>query len=71
MAGTIKGCVKVWKSGQGYGFIKREDGNKDVFVHVRDLKSSSIMEEPKAGDALLFDIADGERGPHAVNLSKA
>lgn len=71
MAGTISGTCKVWKSGQGYGFLKRDDGAKDIFVHVRDLKASGVTDEPKPGDAFKFDISDGERGPHAVNLSKA
>lgn len=71
MAGILRGSVKVWKSESGYGFIKPDNGTKDVFVHVRDLKSSGVMEEPKAGDVLSFDVADGERGLHAVNLAKA
>ncbi|NDF81506.1 MAG: cold-shock protein, partial [Methylophilaceae bacterium] len=54
---------------KGYGFIERDDKQKDVFVHMSAVKDAGIdyLDE---GDVLTFDIEDGKKGPSAVNLKK-
>ena len=63
-----RGTVKWFNSQKGYGFITMED-DTDVFVHwtgiVSDKKFKSIAE----GQKVTFDIADGEKGKQAVNVS--
>lgn len=63
-----KGTVKWFNNARGYGFITMED-DTDVFVHwtgiVSDKKFKSIAE----GQKVTFDIADGEKGKQAVNVS--
>ena len=66
---SIKGKIKWFNATKGYGFIEREDKEKDVFVHssaVRDAGLRFLNE----GDEVSFDVEDGAKGPAAVNLQK-
>ena len=66
----LKGKVKWFNGTKGYGFIEREDKEKDVFVHssaVRDAGLKYLNE----GDELTFEVENGEKGPSAVKLQKA
>ena len=66
---SIKGKVKWFNPQKGYGFIERDDKEKDVFVHSSAAQAASL--ELQEGDALTFDVENGEKGPSAVNLQKA
>lgn len=61
------GKVKWFKSDKGYGFITVDDG-KDVFVHFSAIQSDGFktLEE---GQAVEFDIVEGDRGPQAANVT--
>ena len=66
---SIKGKVKWFNGSKGYGFIERDDKEKDVFVHMSAVKDS-VVDYLDEGDILSFDIEDGQKGPSAVNLKK-
>ena len=66
---SIKGKVKWFNPAKGYGFIEREDKQKDVFVHSSAAQAASL--ELNEGDQLTFDVEDGDKGLSAVNLQKA
>ena len=66
---SIKGTVKWFNPKKGYGFIEREDKEKDVFVHSSAARAANI--DLNEGDVLTFDVENGEKGPSAVNLQKA
>ena len=66
---SIKGKVKWFNGTKGFGFIEREDEEKDVFVHTSAVQAAGL--ELKEGDELTFDVENGEKGPSAVNLQKA
>ena len=66
---TLKGKVKWFNGKKGYGFIEREDGEKDAFVHARAVKDAGLR-FLNEGDSLEFTLEDGPKGPSAVNLVK-
>ena len=61
-----KGTVKWFNNQKGYGFITAEDG-KDVFVHYSGLNMEGFQ-SLEEGAAVDFEIADGAKGPQAVNV---
>lgn len=62
----MTGKVKWFNAEKGYGFIEREDGG-DVFVHFTAIKADGYrtLEE---GQAVEFDVVQGERGEQATNV---
>jgi CspA family cold shock protein len=65
----MKGSI-VRKRDEGYGFIKPEDGDKDVFFHASalvDIDFDSLNE----GDVVTFEMEEGPKGPAAGNIQKS
>ena len=65
---SIKGKIKWFNPAKGYGFIEREDKQKDVFVHSSAAQAASL--ELNEGDELEFEVENGEKGLSAINLQK-
>ncbi|NCU17217.1 cold-shock protein [Pallidibacillus pasinlerensis] len=63
-----QGKVKWFNAEKGYGFIEIEEGN-DVFVHYTAINGEGFktLEE---GQAVSFEIVEGNRGPQAANVEK-
>ena len=66
---SLQGKVKWFNPTKGYGFIEREDKEKDAFVHNSAVKAAG-MRYLNEGDKLEFTLEDGPKGPSAVNLKK-
>jgi len=66
MTGTIKTKVDA----RGFGFIAREGEAKDLFFHAEKLVGVTF-DELKLGDRVSFDVVEGEKGPAAVNVTRA
>jgi CspA family cold shock protein len=64
----LKGTVKWFNAEKGYGFISVENGD-DVFVHFSAIQGEGFksLEE---GQAVEFEITQGNRGPQAANVIK-
>ena len=63
----IKGKVKWFNNAKGYGFINEEGKTEDLFAHY----SAIIMDgykTLKAGQPVSFEIIQGPKGLHAVNI---
>ena len=66
---TIKGKVKWFNPTKGFGFIEREDKEKDVFVHVSAVRDAGL-DQLNDGEDISFDVEDGPKGPNATNLQR-
>jgi len=64
----LKGTVKWFNAEKGYGFIQVENG-EDVFVHFSAIQGDGFKTLDE-GQAVEFDITDGNRGPQAANVIK-
>jgi CspA family cold shock protein len=64
------GIVKMFNNDRGYGFIQNHDGSGDVFVHIKNAKSSGIAVLAE-GQTLSFDVKHdaGAGKSFAVNLA--
>jgi CspA family cold shock protein len=64
---TLHGSVKWYNSRKGYGFVQRDDGEKDVFVHASQVKQAGIK-YLNENQKLTFELEDSQKGPNAINL---
>jgi len=67
MSERLSGKTKWYNSKKGYGFIERQDGQKDVFVHASAVRDAGLRFLSE-GQEVSFEIQDGEKGPSAVAL---
>ncbi|HFC30648.1 MAG TPA: cold shock domain-containing protein [Oceanospirillales bacterium] len=61
------GTVKWFDEKKGFGFIEREGGS-DVFVHFKAIASEGFK-TLSDGQAVEFDVEDGQKGPQAANVT--
>ena len=66
---SVSGKVKWYNGTKGFGFIARDDKEKDVFVH-RPAVQAAGLRDLKEGEQLTFDVDIAAKGPCAVNLQK-
>jgi len=62
---TMKeGTVKFFNNAKGFGFIKINDSDEEIFVH-----STNLNDEIQENDKVKFDVEKGDKGLSAVNVS--
>jgi CspA family cold shock protein len=63
------GTVKFFNAQKGYGFIKPDDGGRDIFVHITAVERSGLS-NLNEGQRIEFDVEPDKKGkgPKAVNL---
>jgi cold shock CspA family protein len=61
------GCVKAWKKEKGFGFIRQGNGDKDAFLHIRDVLNAKDAVVPE-GASVEYEVLTGPQGPRAVSV---
>jgi cold shock protein len=64
----VTGTVKWFNNSKGYGFIGQE-GGEDVFVHYSAIQGEGYK-SLQEGDAVEFEVTQGQKGPQAENVIK-
>ncbi|MDJ1469533.1 cold shock domain-containing protein [Cytophagaceae bacterium DM2B3-1] len=58
-----QGTVKFFNEAKGFGFIKSNSSNEDIFVHV-----SGLIDQINENDQVTFEVERGKKGLNAVNV---
>jgi len=61
------GTVKWFNAEKGFGFIARDNGGKDVFVHISALERSGIA-SLNEGQPVVVDVVEGRKGLEAAKV---
>ncbi len=59
------GTIKFFNTAKGYGFIRPDDGGKDVFVHISAIERAGLV-APNEGDKISYDIEQDRQGRAAA-----
>jgi CspA family cold shock protein len=64
-----QGTVKFFNADKGYGFIKPDDGGRDIFVHVTAVEQAGLQ-SLNEGQRITYEIEPDKKGkgPKAVDL---
>lgn len=66
---SVTGTVKWFNDDKGFGFITRDDGEKDVFCHHSAIQGEGFRSLSE-GAKVQFDVVEGQKGPAAENVVK-
>ncbi|MBF0447011.1 MAG: cold-shock protein [Magnetococcales bacterium] len=67
MAEREKGTVKWFNESKGFGFIERDEGRGDVFVHFSAISGEGFRNLAE-GQRVEFSVAQGDKGPKADDV---
>lgn len=62
-----KGKVKWFSNVKGYGFLRKEGEERDIFVHYSVIQGEGYK-RLNPDEEVQFDIVEGEKGPQAQNV---
>jgi cold shock protein len=66
----VTGTVKWFNETKGFGFLTRDDGERDCFVHFSAIQGAGFRTLAE-GERVEFDVVEGQKGPAAENVTKA
>ena len=62
-----KGKVKWFSNVKGYGFLRKEGDDRDIFVHYSVIQGEGYK-RLNPDEEVEFEVVDGEKGPQAQNV---
>ena len=71
MATREKGTVKWFNNEKGFGFIKRDNGGADVFVHFSAIKGDGGYRTLQENQVVEFSVTQGQKGDQASDVTIA
>ena len=54
---------------RGFGFIKREGADKDLFFHSKELQNVQF-DDLREGDSVQFEVSESPKGPNATKVTR-
>jgi cold shock protein len=60
------GKVKFFNESKGFGFIKVDNSDQEIFVHA-----TGLIDQIREDDEVTFDVTEGKKGLNAINVKKA
>jgi cold shock CspA family protein len=69
MTERVTGNIKWFDHQKRYGFIRRNDGHPDVFVHMNDFDDKTDAYWLRRGDAVEFGVEQASNGPRALAVT--
>jgi CspA family cold shock protein len=69
MSNRISGTVKWFNNAKGFGFIARQEGEEDVFVHFRSIQGDGFR-TLNTGQIVEFALVEGPKGLQAEDVTK-
>ena len=67
---ALTGTIKWFNNAKGYGFIREDGREEDVFVHYSAIQGEGYK-SLKNGEEVEFKLSDGPKGLHALDVMKA
>jgi cold shock protein len=67
MSDRVKGVVKWFNAGKGYGFISYNEG-EELFVHYSSIRESGGYRSLEEGQKVEFSIGEDKKGPRAIDV---
>ena len=64
---AVTGTVKWFNDSKGFGFLTRDDGQKDVFVHFSAIQGEGVKSLVE-GQKVEFEVVESPKGPAAENV---
>jgi cold shock protein len=59
------GTIKFFNATKGFGFVKVDETNEEIFVHV-----TGLIDQVREEDRVSFELVEGRKGLNAVNVKK-
>src|SRR6056297_1610885 len=66
-AAAVSGVVKWFNPDKGFGFIRPDDGTRDIFLHVSALRRAGFADAPE-GAKVLIEVEQGQKGPQVAKI---
>jgi CspA family cold shock protein len=59
------GTIKFFNAAKGFGFVKVDNSDQEIFVHV-----TGLIDQVREADKVSFDVVEGRKGLNAINVKK-